>query len=119
MASSARTRASAGSASRSDGHPFLLKLGELLEGAKADTVAAIKKAVVPSERDKAAADRFAAETKLYEDEHTAEDELEKAREAYEGGADKDKPALERKLQLAIRKRDWALRRRRAAGLPDL
>lgn len=102
-----------------DGHPFLLKLGELLENTKAETVEAIKKVVIPEEREKAAAERFAAESKLYEDEHTAEDELEKAQEAYDAGAAKEKPALKRKLDLAIRKRTWTLRRRRAAGLPDL
>ena len=102
-----------------DGHPFLLKLGELLEGAKAETVAAIKRAIIPSERDKAADERFAAETKLYEDELAAEGELEKAQEAFDAGSEKERPALKRKLELATRKRDWARQRRRAAGLPDL
>lgn len=102
-----------------DGHPFLLKLGELLEGAKAETVDAIKKAVVPSERDKTETERFAAETKLYEDESTAQGEREQAQAAYDAGTDKDKPALKRQLDLAIRKHNWAQRRRRAAGLPDL
>lgn len=102
-----------------EGHPFLLKLGELLEGAKADTVDAIKKVIIPSEREKDAAERFAAETNLYEEEHTAEDALVQAQNAHEKGTDSEKPMLKRKLDLARRKRDWAVRRRRAAGLPNL
>ena len=100
------------------GHPLLVKLGELLEGAKAEAATEIGKLILPEERAKADAERAAAAEKLYDDELAAELDVRTAQKAYDDGVPKDKPTLRVKLEQAIRKRDRATRLRKAAGLPD-
>ena len=99
------------------GHPFLAKLGELLEGAKKDAATALSKVILPEERAKTEADRADAAEKLYDAELDAELALREAQKAYDDGEAGAKPALRVKLEKAKRKRARAVALREAAGLP--
>jgi hypothetical protein len=99
------------------GHPFLVKLGELLDGAKQEAATAISKLVLPEARAKADADSADAAEKLYDNELDAELTLREAQNAYDTGAG-DKSVLRVKLEIARRKRDRTVQLRKAAGLPD-
>jgi hypothetical protein len=101
-----------------DGNKLLLKLGELLDGAKQQAAVEISKLILPEERAKADAERAEAAEKLYEAELAAELAVRKARKAYDAGTPEDKPALRVELEMAIRKLGRATTLRRAAGLPD-
>jgi hypothetical protein len=100
------------------GHDFLLKLGELLEGAKKDAAAEISKLILPEDRAKAEADRADAAEKLYEAEIAAEIAVREAQKEYDKGDTAEKPVLMAKLESAKRKLARAKAVRRAAGLPD-
>jgi len=101
-----------------DGSKLLLRLGELLDGAKQQAAADVSKLILPEERARAEAASEAAAEKLYEAELEAELALRKAQQAYNAAKDPEKPALRVELEAATRKRDRQVRLRRAAGLPD-
>jgi hypothetical protein len=101
------------------GHPFLAKLGELLDGKKQEAAAALSKMILPEERAKAEAERSEAAERLYDAELDAELAVREAQKSYDDeGEDGAKPALRVKLEQAKRKRARAIALRKAAGLPD-
>ena len=90
------------------GHPFLVKLGELLDGAKQDAAAQISKLVLPEERAKAAAERSAAAETLYTNELEAELKVREVQKDYDAVTDDaGKAVLRVKLEIEKRKRDRA------------
>ncbi len=101
-----------------DGKKFLVKLGELLDGAKEKAAAEISKAILPAEREKAQADKQEAAEKLYDEELTALIAVREAEKALKAGTAEEKPVLAGKLEQ--KKRALARKKalRVAAGLPD-
>jgi hypothetical protein len=100
-----------------DGNKLLLKLGELLDGAKKEAAAEISKLVIPEERAKVEAERAEAAEKLYAEELAAEVEVRKAKKAYDAGKAEDKPVLAAELEAARRILARKVALRAAAGLP--
>lgn len=100
-----------------DGNKLLVKLGELLDGAKTQAATEISKLIDPAERAKADAAKAEEAEKLYEAELAAELAVREAQKAYDTGAVADKPTLRVKLEDAKRKLERKTKLREAAGLP--
>jgi hypothetical protein len=100
-----------------DGNKFLVKLGELLDGAKAKAADELSKLILPAERAKAEAERLETAEKLYQDEIKAEIEVrKKVKELKEAVTVEDRAIKEAELKLAKRDLERKTALRAAAGL---
>jgi hypothetical protein len=100
------------------GHPFLAKLGELLDGSKQEAATAISKLILPEERAKTTAAAAEAAENLYIAELQAELDVREAQKKLDAAEAPDKPTERVRVEMAKRKRDRAVALRKAAGLPD-
>jgi hypothetical protein len=101
-----------------EGHPFLLKLGEILGGAARETGAAIAKQIAAggAEREPTAAEKAATAEELYDEELKAQVDEAKARRALSEAAAGDEMPARLAWELAARRLAWRTRLRQAAGL---